>query len=121
MKSKLFIILLLIGYTSLVCLAFGQSKVKLEGNQYTQVSNQKSTTNVDSTTSTVYTHKDKRGKVYPDYKSKNGKPYVWKVDKNGKKYKYYIKPLISQRMKRWIFLLLHRRNWMVCLFDRLIF
>ena len=79
-------------------LAFGlvsnAQSVTKQGNNFTQVTNKKST---GKETKTQYTFTDSKGVVYPVYLSSTGKAYIKKVSKKtGKEYKQYVPEIGKQ-------------------------
>jgi len=62
--------------------------VERKGNNFTQVSNKKSSS---KETKTQYTYTDSKGTIYPVYLSSTGKAFIKKVSKKtGKEYRQYI-------------------------------
>ena len=62
--------------------------VERKGNNFTQVSNKKSS---GKETKTQYTYTDSKGVVYPVYLSSTGKAFIKKVSKkSGKEYRQYM-------------------------------
>lgn len=80
----------------LLCLSMNNSiaqTVERKGNNFTQVSNKKSS----KETKTEYTFTDSKGKVYPIYLSSTGKAYIKRVSKKtNKEYKQYIPEIGKQ-------------------------
>ena len=75
-------------------LASNAQSVQRQGNNFTQVSNKKST---GKETKTQYTYTDSKGVVYPVYLSSTGKAYIKKVSKKtGKEYKQYVPEIGKQ-------------------------
>lgn len=79
-------------------LAFGlvsnAQSVTRQGNNFTQVSNKKSS---GKETKTQYTYTDSKGAVYPVYLSSTGKAFIKKVSKKtGKEYKQYLPEIGKQ-------------------------
>lgn len=79
----------------LLCLSMNNSiaqTVERKGNNFTQVSNKKSS----KETKTEYTFTDSKGKVYPIYLSSTGKAFIKKTNKKGEEYKKYMPEIGKQ-------------------------
>ena len=75
-------------------LATQAQSVQKRGNNFTQVSNKKSS---DKETKTQYTYTDSKGVVYPVWLSSTGKAFIKKVSKKtGKEYKQYLPEIGKQ-------------------------
>ncbi len=71
--------------------------VERKGNNFTQVSNNKSGKSSGKETKTQYTYTDSKGNVYPIYLSSTGKAFIKKVSKKtGKEYKQYMPEIGKQ-------------------------
>ena len=68
--------------------------VQRKGNNFTQVTNKKSS---GKETKTQYTYTDSKGNTYPIYLGTSGKAYIKRVSKKtGKEYKQYIPEIGKQ-------------------------
>ena len=68
--------------------------VQKQGNNFTQVSNKKSS---GKETKTQYTYTDSKGVVYPVWLSSTGKAFIKKVSKKtGKEYRQYLPEIGKQ-------------------------
>ena len=68
--------------------------VQKQGNNFTQVSNKKSS---GKETKTQYTYTDSKGVVYPVWLASTGKAFIKKVSKKtGKEYKQYVPEIGKQ-------------------------
>lgn len=82
MKKLIYIILMLC-----LCVNNSSAQVKQEGNNFTQVSVNKSS----KETKTDYTYTDNKGIKYDVYLGSTGKTYIKKISKKtGKEYKVYL-------------------------------
>jgi hypothetical protein len=60
-----------------------------QGNTFVEISKTKK----DSAQRTIYTYKDRHGKLYPIYLSAKGKAFIIRTSKNGKEYRQYLKDI----------------------------
>ena len=89
--KKLFITAMMLLSLSMVSQA---QSVQRQGNNFTQVSTQKSS---GKETKTQFTYTDSKGNVYPVYLSSTGKAFIKKISKKtGKEYKQYVPEIGKQ-------------------------
>ena len=71
--------------------------VQRQGNNFTQVSNNRGGKSSGKETETKYTYTDSKGNVYPIYLSSTGKAFIKKVSKKtGKEYRQYLPEIGKQ-------------------------
>ena len=87
MKSIIITVIMLFSLS----LGVQAQSVQRQGNNFTQVSNNKGGKSSGKETKTKYTYTDSKGNVYPIYLSSAGKAFIKRISKKtGKEYKQYL-------------------------------
>ena len=90
MKKIFIAAIMLLGLT----MGVQAQSVQRQGNNFTQVSNPKTS---GKETKTEFTYTDSKGNIYPVYLSASGKAFIKRVSKKtGKEYKMYIPEIGKQ-------------------------
>ena len=70
--------------------------VQRQGNNFTQVSNNKGGKSSGKETKTQYTYTDSKGVVHPIYLSATGKAFIYYINKKGEKKRRYMPEIGKQ-------------------------
>ena len=89
MKKLIIVAIMLLG----VSMAISGQSVQRQGNNFTQVSNKKSS---DKATKTQYTYTDSKGIVHSVYLSEGGKAFIYYINKKGEQKRRYMPEIGKQ-------------------------